>query len=165
MEKAFPADVDVLLRASTDPIRRAEQLTLLTTLLNNCETKISHFDSLRQQNLMIALAIFAGLFGFGVSSKGMAATWLVTGALVTLMTVFWLLDHQHHKYSEGWQGTRRSLTRSFVQTINEPESDIRFLRYDVSAERRTRLLGWQPGLYLLLLLGGAFGPVIARACR
>jgi hypothetical protein len=44
------------------------RISFITTLLNNAESKINHFDALRQRNLVVALAVFSGLSKLPVKS-------------------------------------------------------------------------------------------------
>jgi len=76
------------LKGSKDPRNR---LTLMTALLSSVDAKVNHFDGLRQRNLVLAMAIFAGLSGFSLRADHGLQAVLTALALVILMALFWCL--------------------------------------------------------------------------
>lgn len=154
-----PADSrdTVILDGSTDPARNGQRISVLTAALNMSEAKVNHFDSLRQNQMAIALVIFAGLFGFGVKGsnprnemRGLATSL----ALVVLMAVVCALDRRFHRLGHGWRGTKKYVLLALAQATNEPESRISFQLYRASSQRHAKWFSLQPLLYYLLTLGG-----------
>ena len=60
----------VVLEPTPEPGRNEQRLSVLTAALNLAETKVNHFDSLRQNQMTIAMVIFAGLFWIRLESLG-----------------------------------------------------------------------------------------------
>lgn len=138
------------------------RINFITTLLNNAESKVNHFDGLRQRNLTIALAIFAGMFAFTMQSSNDLRALSTSVALTVLMIIFFILDHRIDKYSSGWQETRTDLIESLQTVINDPEKDIKFLKYNKDGERNANLLGWKSILHFMLVIGGVISYFVFR---
>ena len=66
------------------------RISIITELRNGAEEKINHFDRLRQRNLLIALAVFAGVFGYAVQAQGWALPTLCGVCIFGLMLLFGL---------------------------------------------------------------------------
>ena len=63
-------DLDLTIGGTKTDEANGQRVALLSTFVDACSTKVNHIDGLRQTNMSIALAIFAGLFGFGLSFAG-----------------------------------------------------------------------------------------------
>lgn len=131
-----------------------ERVTVLTKLLDIVFAKENHIDSLRQRNITIALAIFAGLFGFGLGSPEGTKACFASLGLSVLMLVFTILDRRLHMFSHGWRRTRWELTSRLSDVINDPSLDVSFLRYYSEAETTAEWHTLQPVIYYFLVLGG-----------
>ena len=90
------------------------RIAFITTLLNNAESKVNHFDSLRQRNLVIALAVFAGLFGFTLRAQNDLRALFPSAALTMIISIFMLLDYRLHKYSQVGKGRKRRWFEAYV---------------------------------------------------
>lgn len=131
------------------------RIDYVKTLFSKADSTISHLDGIRQRNLVIALGIFGGCFGFMISSP----TWhqAVAYPIVNgfFMLIFYIRDHNLHKYSEGWQKTRWKLSIDLANIINNPAETTYILRYDKSGEERVnKKVGWTKRIYILLVVGG-----------
>ena len=134
--------------------RNSGRVEVITALLNNAEAKVNHFDNLRQGNLVVAIAIFSGLFGFGIQSDNSTVATLTALTLGVVMAIFHMLNHRFHKYSEGWQGTARHMARALAMAVSEPHEAVSFFRYRRASEQRAKQRGFHYWLYLLLTVGG-----------
>lgn len=138
------------LTGSSDP---ANRLTFMIAILNSVDAKVNHFDGLRQRNLALAMAIFAGLSTFALRAGDRLQATLTALALGILMGLLWVLDHRLDRYNCGWQQTRRGLLNAIQEVLNHPDDEVSFLRYDASGERHASLRGLKSVLHLLLLVG------------
>jgi len=161
MTSSSPQDLWLALPGAGNGPRDPSQVAFMTSLLGQHEAKINHFDTIRQQNLWFALAAFGALVGFATKVTSVPGIVGLTIALLALMLLFFLMDHRYHRYSQGWQGTRRSVVLAIAAALKDSSSDVRFLRYDVEAERTTRVRGWHSRIYLLLIAGALVGPAAA----
>ncbi len=140
----------IKLKATADLQQR---VSLMTTLLNSADAKVNHFDSLRQRNLMIALAIFAGLSSFILRTPYDLPALFTSCALIVLMVLFLVLDHRLDRYNRGWQGTRARVVRAMRDVINDPSTDLSFPQYDAGGERFATLKGLKSTIHTLLIAG------------
>lgn len=138
------------LNGSDDPGNR---LTLLTALLASIDNKINHFDGLRQRNLILAMAIFAGISTFSLSASDQVQAVLTAVALMILMGLLWVLDHKLDRYNCGWQYTRSGTIRAMQAVVNQPKDDVSFPRYDVAGENHASRRGLKSLMHFLLLVG------------
>jgi hypothetical protein len=152
----------ITLSARTEGTSNADRVAILTALVGGAMEKEQHIDGLRQRNITVALAAFAGLFGFGVTALGGSHTIIVTVALTAVMVVFTLLDRRLHKYSHGWRRTRRELTLRLAEAANGPARDVTFHIYYSEAEKTAEWHSLQPVIYYFLCLGGALSFVAFR---
>lgn len=138
------------------------RIDLIKTLLNNAESKINHFDSLRQNNLTFALTAFAVLFNYSLLSNANIITAIGSPLiLLILMLIFWLLDYRFNKYSEGWQFTRFKLIDNYQFLLHNPNENLKFNRYEKSAEEViTPFTGLKSMLHFLLFLGSIITLII-----
>jgi len=139
-----------------------ERVSVLLSLIEVAAAKEQHIDGLRQRNITIALAIFAGLFGFGLRSPGATNGYVLSGALALLMLVFAVLDRQLHMRSHGWRHTRWELTECAAQVINNPDQVVEFARYRKTGEKEAEWDSLQPVAYYLLVMGGLLSHWIFR---
>ena len=130
------------------------RLSFVTNLLNNAESKVNHFDGIRQRNLVVAIAVFSGLLGFIGKAPDEVTTWILSLSLIFIMGIFFVLDRRFRTYSHGWQKTRKNMTKCIEEIINSPEKEVSFLRYDVSGEKEEKTWSVISILYLLLIIGG-----------
>ncbi len=137
----------IQLNGDSDITHRIEFMRIL---LNNTELKINHFDKLRQENLRIALAIFAVLITLSLQSDNSLKAAIVSAVLAIIMVIFLILELKLHMYSEGWQQTRINITEKLQIVINHPAKDLSFEQYDNNAEKLK--FGWRTFLYLCLFL-------------
>jgi hypothetical protein len=120
----------------------------------------------RQANLTIAVAIFAGAFAFAAQLKDPVTVYLSAASVSLVMGTLLVVEHQLHKYSEGWQGTRRLLVEKLEEAFNDPRQELRLVTYKSESEEEARLWSLRPMLYFLLALGGGAGlPAVYHLSR
>lgn len=128
-------------------------ISFITTLLNNAETKINHFDGLRQRNMVVAIAVFSGLSSFVIKASNEVIAISISVSLFLVMGMFFVLDRRFRTYSHGWQKTRKNMIFRIRDIINDPGKDVKFPRYDVSGEKEGRYWSVISVLYAILLVG------------
>ena len=142
-----------------------QRVAFVTVLLESADSKINHFDSLRQRNLVISLGIFAGISGFAWNQPRPLEAGLMWGTLTLLMIAFLLLDRRLSIYSHGWQRTRRNLIRVLAEVIEEKGSSVTFHAYDADGERLARWIGLKSILHLLLAIGAPLSFLVSQWLR
>jgi hypothetical protein len=150
----------IILEPTPEPERNAQRISVLTLALNLAEAKVNHFDSLRQNQMTIAILIFAGLFGFGLKATDRMSSMATSIALVVLMAIICALDRRLHKLGHGWRSTGKHLLIQIGQAVNNPNSQITFERYRASSEAQAEWFSLQPVLYYLLILGGGISCLV-----
>ena len=133
--------------------RLEQRISLITTLLNNADVKVNHFDGLRQRNLVMAMAIFAGLAGFTLRAPSSLQAIVTASALIVLMIAFLVLDHRLDKYNCGWQGTRKKFVRALRDVVNNPNDMVSFPQYHWRGERFATTTGLKSTIHVLLIAG------------
>ncbi len=146
---------EITLKGRPGGVGNGDRITMLTKLIDGIVAKENHIDSLRQRNIAIALAVFAGLFGFGLRPSGATKAYFASLALTVLMAVFTALDRRLHMFSHGWRRTRWELTGRLSEVINDSALDVSFLTYYAAAEKTAEWHTLQPVIYYCLVLGGA----------
>jgi hypothetical protein len=139
-----------------------ERISFITTLLNNAESKINHFDGIRQRNLVVAIAVFSGLSGFVLNAKSNLAAISFSIAILVVIGIFFILDRRFRKYSQGWQKTRKHFINAIEKVMNSPESDASFPSYDETGEKENRLCGVIIWLYVALFVGSVMAYIVYR---
>ncbi|MCG8454725.1 MAG: hypothetical protein MI919_00480 [Holophagales bacterium] len=136
----------ITLRGDVDPQHR---LTFLLSLRDHAAQKINHFDGIRDRAVGLALALFAAASGFALRAPSRTVAIVTASSLVLLMAIFFVSDRALHRYSHGWQSTRRILTGKIAEVLNDPSAEISFPRYDHAAAkvgirglRSARHLSW-----------------------
>ena len=142
---------EITLLGSSDIEHR---LQVLSTLFNQAEEKINHFDESRQRNLNYALVIFAGLFGLGVGLSNHVYQLYISVIIFTVMCIFCLWDRRLHRFTHGWQISSSTFCMKTSEVINRPDQDITFLRYQVDGEKKAEWFSFQPMIFYALILGG-----------
>ena len=134
--------------------------SFITNLLNNAESKVNHLDGIRQRNLVVALAVFSGLFSFIMKSPDSKIALSITISLTTIMGMFFLLENRFRQYSRGWQKTKKNMVKCLEDIINNPEKDVSFPKYDISGESEQRSPSIIFKIYIVLILGCIFSFVV-----
>lgn len=129
------------------------RISFITTLLNNAESKVNHFDGIRQRNLVVALAVFSGLSSLIVKASSNLIAIFISISLSTVMWMFFVLDRRFRLYSHGWQKTRKNMISSIKVIINDPNKDVTFPMYDASGEKEHRFRSVISILYIVLFAG------------
>lgn len=130
------------------------RISFITNLLNNAESKINHFDGIRQRNLVVALAVFSGLSSLIIKASNELIAIFISFSLSIVMGMFFVLDRRFRSYSHGWQKTMKNMIFSINVIINDPKKDVTFPMYDVSGEKERRFRSIISILYIILFAGG-----------
>jgi hypothetical protein len=69
------------------------------------------------------------------------------------MFVFCLLDNRLHKFSHGWQTSRKIFTENIIKLLNDKSASIEFPYYNAKGETESELLSFQPIIYYILIIG------------
>jgi hypothetical protein len=147
-------DPHITLAPPTGATGNDGRVGLLTTLANLTLAKETHIDGLRQRNITIALAVFAGVFSFRLASQDVTTGFFASVALTALMVFFTVLDRRLHMFSHGWRHTRWEITDRLAQVINAPTGTADFFRYYPEAEKDAEWGALQPVIFYCLVVGG-----------
>lgn len=107
---------------------------VLKLLVGQAEVKENHIDRLRQMNFSMALFVFAGLVGFGLSQDSLVVQVSVVLVVTAFMVVLSDYDHSLHKYLHGWRRTKEDHLASFATVINTSPPDITINTYSKGGE-------------------------------
>ncbi len=145
---------EYVLRGAAEKETAERRIGLLTSLLHQAEQKITHISELRQRNLNYALVIFAALFTFIMKFPAELYSAFIAAVLLSIMTVFCMLDRRLHKYIHGWGKTRTEFMVRINAIINDPKADVTYQRYWPEGEKRAELFSLQPTIFYFLVFGG-----------
>jgi hypothetical protein len=145
---------EYLLKGSADNANIERRISLLSSLLQQAEQKITHISELRQRNINYALVIFAGLFTFTLKFTSGLYSLFVSVAMLAMVAIFCMLDRRLHKFIHGWGKTKTEFMECINTIINNPSEDIKYQRYYPDGERTAELKALQPMIFYFLLIGG-----------
>lgn len=140
----------------------SSRIQLLRDLHDSTAEKVNRTDSIRQNNLVLATAVFAGLMSFALTLHNWSSQCVVSAALFVLMTILCLWDRRWHKTKHGWDETRKTAYAMMAQLINSPTDDVTFPRYDSDGENDAQWGSLLPMIYYLMILGATASPLVFR---
>jgi len=139
-----------------------DRVTAVVTLIESAKAWTQHIDGLRQRNITIALAVFAGLFGFGRGHLGTGKAVVTSVALAGLMLAFTLIDRKLHKLTHGWRESWWKLGDSLAEVVNGSGDAVKAPKYCVEAEKNAEWWSLQPVVYYCLVVGGGLSFLVFR---
>jgi hypothetical protein len=137
----------IVLRTELD---RDAKMRVLSAVHDQVKQMIMHFDTLRHQNLRLALIVFTGLLGVQVKFGQALHYWPVGVATIVIMSVFFLVDFKYHVYSHGYQATLYTVIHKMAQI--DFYGDIEFDQYDFSYAATAELRSLSAIIYYGLLI-------------
>ena len=110
-----------------------DEPSIISSGIDRVGNEIKRLDDLRISNRNIALLAVGASIGFSVKEQSLLSVLAIClgGIIVTIM--FWLQDHNLHKYKHGWQGVNKRLFKYLRGQIDKEE--YVFLKYSENDEK------------------------------
>ncbi len=113
-----------------------ETIDILKFLSSHADAKESRIAGMRQVNFTMALFVFAGLAGFGISQPDLIMRICITVILSVFMLILNSYDHRLHMYLHGWRITNENYMFLISSVLNKPLSQIDVQTYYSDGQKK-----------------------------